>query len=286
MLEIPQESKGASVTGVYKIGVVSRKVGLSPGTLRFWEDQFGLLTPDRSSGGTRLYSDADVERLQYIRDLHRDRGYTLEAIARIMEEAREASLSIVDRATMENVYLREEVNLEQIEEGRRMAAVHAMGLRLVRSQSARRAAEELVHGVAGLGHVEAASLALYRRKENTLTFVALTRGTKTEFHTWPAQNVSSLPAHWQEALRAGEPYGCSDLLRLDLAEDLSRRVRESPSRSFHAQPLSIGKELVGLLVLACRQSGGIGQEARKVAERLAVPAGPVMYYFAPALLAA
>jgi DNA-binding transcriptional MerR regulator len=279
LLEIRDESEGASMPGVYKIGVVSRKVGLSPGTLRLWEDQFGLLTPDRSSGGTRLYSDADVERVHHIRELLRGRGYTLEAVARIMEEARQASPSIVDRAAIENIYLREAANREQIEEGRRMAEVHAVGMRLVRAPSARRAAEELVHGVATVGGVETVSLGLYQRRQNTLKFVALARGNKTELGSWPAQNVSKFPAQWQEAIRAREPYWSTDLKRQDLPEEVSTNVRENTSRSFHAEPLSIGKELVGVLVLASPQPGGIAREARRVAARVAVTAGPAIHYF-------
>ncbi|HEY4845835.1 MAG TPA: MerR family transcriptional regulator [Candidatus Dormibacteraeota bacterium] len=271
------------MTGVYKIGVVSEKVGLSPSTLRLWEDQFGLLTPERSNGGTRLYSDAEVERVHQIRELHRDRGYSLEAIARILEEARQAAPWTPDRAAIENIYLRETANREQIEEGRRMADIHAVGVRLVRSQSARRAAEELVYGVATLGSAEIVTLGLYQRKPNTLTFVALARGNKTEVHHWPAQNVSNFPAPWQEAIRAREPYWCSDLLRLDLPDEVSTYMRQDPSRSFHAEPLSIGKELVGVLVLASRQPGGIAREARRVAARVAVAAGPAIHYFAPRL---
>jgi DNA-binding transcriptional MerR regulator len=237
------------------------------------------LTPARTSGGTRLYSDADVERVLHIRELRRDRGYTLEAIARIMVEARQASPPTLDRAAIENVYLREATNREQIEEGR-MAEVHAVGVRLVRSQSALRAAEELVYGVAALGSAEVVTLGLYQRKRNTLTFVALARRNETEVGPWPAQNVSNFPAQWQEALRAREPYWCSDLLRLDLPDEVSSRMREDPSRSFHAEPLSIGNELVGVLVLASRQPGGIGREARRVAARVAVAAGPAIHYFA------
>jgi GAF domain-containing protein len=162
-----------------------------------------------------------------------------------------------------------------------MADVHAVGVRLVRSQSARRAAEELVHGVATLGAVETVTLGLYQRKPNTLTFVALARGNTTEVRSWPAQHVSNFPAPWQEAIRAREPYWCSDLRRLELPEEVSNNVREDPSRSFHAEPLSIGKELVGVLVLASPQPGGIGREARRVAARVAVTAGPAIHYFAP-----
>ena len=69
------------MAGVYKIGVVSRQTGLSPSTLRLWEDQYGLLAPARTRGGTRLYSQSDLERVLYVRHLVRDRGYALDAIA-------------------------------------------------------------------------------------------------------------------------------------------------------------------------------------------------------------
>jgi DNA-binding transcriptional MerR regulator len=266
--------------GLYKIGFVSQKTGLSTSTLRLWEDQYGLLAPLRTRGGTRLYSESDVERVLFVRQLVRERGYALGAIAAIIDEAASTLPYEVDRAAIENIYLQQAANREKIEEGRRLAEVHAMGLRLVRSQSARRAAEELVGGVVELGAVETASLGLYHPKQNTLTFVARARANKTEVHPWPAQNVSSFPAQWQEALRAREPYWCSDLLCLDLPEELTTRVRDNPSRSFHAEPLSIGKELVGLLVLASRQPGGIGREARRVASRVAVAAGPAIHYFA------
>jgi len=268
------------MSGMYKIGVVSHKTGLSASTLRLWEDQYCLLSPLRTPGGTRLYSESDVERVLYVRQLVRERGYALGAIAAIIDDAASNLPEAVDRVAIENLYLRDATNHADIEEGRRLAEVHAMGLRLVRSQSARRAAEELVLGVAAVGAVETASLALYHRKQNTMTFVARARGNKTELHSWPAQSVSSFPSQWQEALRAREPYWCWDLLRLDLLGDLSTRVRRSPSRSFHAEPLSIGKELVGLLVLASRQPGGISREARGVAARVAVAAGPAIHYFA------
>jgi len=268
------------MAGLYKIGVVSQKTGLSASTLRLWEEQYGLLAPARSEGGTRLYSESDLERVLYVRHLVRYRGYALHAIADIIDEASSGLPNTPDRVAIENFYLREAANREQIEEGRRMAGIHAMGLRLVQSESAGRAVQELVYGVAALGAVEVVTLALYQPKKNTLRFVALARGETTELGSWPAQNVSSFPAPWQEALRAREPYWSSDLWRQDLPEEVSANMREDTSRSFHAEPLSIGKQLVGVMVLASRQPGGIGREARRVAARVAVAAGPAIHYFA------
>jgi MerR family transcriptional regulator, light-induced transcriptional regulator len=51
----------------YPIGAVARKTGLSVHTLRAWERRYGVVTPQRSAGGTRLYSNADVTRLRLLR---------------------------------------------------------------------------------------------------------------------------------------------------------------------------------------------------------------------------
>lgn len=50
--------------GYLRIGEFSERVGVSPDLLRAWERRYGLLQPDRSSGGFRLYSDADVARVE------------------------------------------------------------------------------------------------------------------------------------------------------------------------------------------------------------------------------
>ena len=53
---------------IYGIGAVSRMLDLSPPTIRNWEDRYGVVQPDRSAGGQRLYSRDDVERLRFVRD--------------------------------------------------------------------------------------------------------------------------------------------------------------------------------------------------------------------------
>jgi len=56
-----------STPSVLRIGEVSRRVGVSPELLRAWERRYGLLQPTRSSGGLRLYSPADIERVLLMR---------------------------------------------------------------------------------------------------------------------------------------------------------------------------------------------------------------------------
>jgi DNA-binding transcriptional MerR regulator len=52
-----------STQGYLRIGELARRVGLSPDVLRAWERRYQLLDPERTPGGFRLYSDADVARV-------------------------------------------------------------------------------------------------------------------------------------------------------------------------------------------------------------------------------
>lgn len=53
---------------LYMIGVAAELAGVHPQTLRAYE-QKGLVTPQRTSGNTRMYSQADIERLSLINEL-------------------------------------------------------------------------------------------------------------------------------------------------------------------------------------------------------------------------
>lgn len=75
---------------LYMISVAAELTGMHPQTLRVYE-QKGLVTPGRSRGNTRLYSQADIDRLNLISKLT-DEGINLAGVVRIMdmrERARE-----------------------------------------------------------------------------------------------------------------------------------------------------------------------------------------------------
>ena len=59
----------SSTTPRYPIRVVAARVGLAEVTLRAWERRYGAVSPSRSAGGQRLFSDADVERLALLQAL-------------------------------------------------------------------------------------------------------------------------------------------------------------------------------------------------------------------------
>lgn len=63
----------------YKIGEVSALLGVTPSTLRYWEQCFPRLNPKRNAGGTRKYTPADIEQLRRIQYLIREKGLRVEA---------------------------------------------------------------------------------------------------------------------------------------------------------------------------------------------------------------
>jgi MerR family transcriptional regulator/heat shock protein HspR len=70
--------------GVYMISVAAELAGMHPQTLRIYETR-GLITPKRSSGNTRLYSQEDVDRLRRIQELTSEMGMNLAGVERVFE---------------------------------------------------------------------------------------------------------------------------------------------------------------------------------------------------------
>ena len=68
---------------LYMISVAAELTGMHPQTLRVYE-QKGLVTPGRSRGNTRLYSQSDIERLNLISKLT-DEGINLAGVVRILD---------------------------------------------------------------------------------------------------------------------------------------------------------------------------------------------------------
>src|ERR1700726_5123067 len=68
----------------YMISSVAEQYGVHPQTLRLYERE-GLLRPSRSDGNTRLYTDEDLERLEFILNLARELGVNIAGIAIILQ---------------------------------------------------------------------------------------------------------------------------------------------------------------------------------------------------------
>lgn len=74
----------AAERAVYIISVAAELAGVHPQTLRTYERK-GLLKPARTAGGTRRYSERDVERVRLIQELTQGEGVNLAGVMRILQ---------------------------------------------------------------------------------------------------------------------------------------------------------------------------------------------------------
>ena len=91
----------------YMISIAAELVGMHPQTLRIYEAK-GLLRPSRTPGGTRLYSEADLERLRVIQRLTTELGLNLAGVEHVLrlEDELKRMQARMDRLERE---LREEI---------------------------------------------------------------------------------------------------------------------------------------------------------------------------------
>jgi MerR family transcriptional regulator/heat shock protein HspR len=108
---------GRPTTAVFVISVAAEMAGMHPQTLRIYERK-GLIEPFRTPGGTRRYSQSDIERLILIQELT-DRGLNLEGVRQVLALRHELQAL---RSELDS--LREEIRLQQRETTRQINEVH------------------------------------------------------------------------------------------------------------------------------------------------------------------
>jgi DNA-binding transcriptional MerR regulator len=82
----PTTELDPSPARLLRIHEVAAEIGLTPRSIRYYEE-LGLLAPAaRSEGDYRLYDQDDVERLRYIKGLRDDAGFSLAEIAQLLED--------------------------------------------------------------------------------------------------------------------------------------------------------------------------------------------------------
>ena len=80
-----QNADTESTTARFQIGEVADRTGVTQRTLRFYEEKGLLRPPERMDGGFRLYSETDVTRIGYIKQLQDLLGFTLSEIKDMVE---------------------------------------------------------------------------------------------------------------------------------------------------------------------------------------------------------
>jgi len=62
----------------YSIGEVAEMFGVNASLIRFWEKEFAIIKPKKNKKGNRLFTKKDIENLQRIYHLVKEKGFTLE----------------------------------------------------------------------------------------------------------------------------------------------------------------------------------------------------------------
>jgi len=105
--------------GVFMISVAAKLANMHPQTLRMYEAR-GLIEPQRSPKGTRLYSQEDVERLRRIHEMTAELGLNLAGVERVLGLEQEIEAMHERIEEIELKALRAQVRLaEELEEVRR-----------------------------------------------------------------------------------------------------------------------------------------------------------------------
>jgi MerR family transcriptional regulator/heat shock protein HspR len=119
------------------ISVAAELAGVHPQTLRIYERK-RLVAPQRSSGNTRLYSQADVERLRFIQRLTQEEGVNLAGVTRIIELQREIERMHSEMEQLADRVERAEVVARTSRDGLRRYEVHTALVRVERGAVMRR----------------------------------------------------------------------------------------------------------------------------------------------------
>ena len=71
---------------LYKIGEVCKQADLQPYVLRYWETEFPQLSPNKSGGGQRMYTRAELETILRIKELLYKEGFTIAGAKKRLEQ--------------------------------------------------------------------------------------------------------------------------------------------------------------------------------------------------------
>jgi merR family transcriptional regulator protein len=80
----------------YSIGEVAKGFGVNTSLIRFWEKEFAIISPRKSTTGSRKFTPEDVKKLQLIYHLVKEKGFTLEGARQRLKEENQKTLSNYD----------------------------------------------------------------------------------------------------------------------------------------------------------------------------------------------
>jgi MerR family transcriptional regulator/heat shock protein HspR len=122
---------------LFMISVAAELAGVHPQTLRIYERKM-LIRPSRSAGNTRLYSQADVDRLRFIQELTQEEGVNLAGVTRIIELMQEVDDLHAELAETRELLHRAENAARILRETARRNEIHTAIVRVERGPVMRR----------------------------------------------------------------------------------------------------------------------------------------------------
>ena len=80
----------------YSISEVSKITDIEQYVLRYWETEFEQLTPQKNRAGNRIYTNKDIRLILYIKELLREKKYTIEGAKKILEDYEQDKKPIIE----------------------------------------------------------------------------------------------------------------------------------------------------------------------------------------------
>ncbi|EOZ97720.1 putative transcriptional regulator protein [Indibacter alkaliphilus LW1] len=81
----------------YSIGEVASMFKVAPSLIRYWEGEFDIIRPKKDKKGNRRFTKDDIEKIRYIYQLVKIKGYTLQGAQEVIKGSKE---KVYDKAVM------------------------------------------------------------------------------------------------------------------------------------------------------------------------------------------
>ncbi len=80
----------------YSISEVSKITDIEQYVLRYWETEFEELSPQKNRAGNRIYTNKDIRLILYIKELLREKKYTIEGAKKILEDYEQEKKPVIE----------------------------------------------------------------------------------------------------------------------------------------------------------------------------------------------
>ncbi|MGY6520130.1 MAG: MerR family transcriptional regulator [Mongoliitalea sp.] len=94
----------------YSIGEVASMFKVAPSLIRYWEGEFDIIKPKKDKKGNRRFTKEDIEKIRYIYQLVKIKGFTLQGAQEVIKNGHEKSMdkaAMIDRLLQIQAFLKE-----------------------------------------------------------------------------------------------------------------------------------------------------------------------------------